>query len=184
MINSARVPIVGFAAHSGTGKTTLLVKLLALLGEQGLRVGVIKHAHHGFEIDRPGKDSYELRRAGAQQTLIGSRHRWVLIVETGDWEEPMLDEYVRHMDQDRLDLILVEGFKPSPIPKIELYRPALGKPLLFPGDPSIIAVATDGALPVPASLPVLDLNRPREIADFIIDRIFRASQNTPVSAEE
>jgi molybdopterin-guanine dinucleotide biosynthesis protein MobB len=184
MISGARVPIIGFAAHSGTGKTTLLVKLLALLGAQGLRIGVIKHAHHGFEIDRPGKDSYELRRAGAQQTLIGSRQRWALIVETGDREEPVLADYVRHMDQDRLDLILVEGFKPAPIPKIELYRPALGKPLLFPGDPSIIAVATDGALPAPASLPVLDLNRPREIADFIIDRVMRGSQNNCGSAED
>lgn len=184
MMNGARAPIVGLAAHSGTGKTTLLIELLVLLGEQGLRVGVIKHAHHGFEIDRPGKDSYELHRAGAQQMLIGSRHRWALIVETGDREEPMLDEYVRHMDQHRLDLILVEGFKSSPIPKIELYRPALGRPLLFLSDPSIIAIATDGALPVPASLPVLDLNRPREIADFIIDRVRRGSQNNRGSAED
>jgi len=167
MLNNSRVPVLGFAAFSGTGKTTLLVQVLALLRRQGFRVGVIKHAHHSFEIDKPGKDSYELRKAGAVQTLVGSRHRWALVAENPDEREPRLEDLLRHLDQDALDFILVEGFKAERFPKIELHRPSLGRPLLHPGDDSIVAVATDAPLPVPTSLPLLDRNRPDEIADFI-----------------
>jgi len=167
MLSKARIPILGFAAFSGTGKTTLLVQLLDTLKRRGYRVGVVKHAHHSFEIDKPGKDSYELRKAGAVQTLVGSRHRWALVAETDGQQEPRLDDLLSHLDQDALDFILVEGFKAERFPKIELYRSSLGQPMLHPGDDSIVAVACDTALPVKTSLPVLDLNRPGEIAAFI-----------------
>lgn len=168
-LNNARLPILGFAAFSGTGKTTLLVKLLAVLRARGYRVGVVKHAHHSFEIDKPGKDSYELRKAGAVQTLVGSRRRWALVAETEDEREPRLDDLLRHLDQDVLDFILVEGFKAERFPKIELHRPNLGRPLLHPDDDSIVAIACDAFLPVKTSLPLLDLNQPESIADFVVE---------------
>lgn len=170
-------PLVGFAAYSGTGKTTLLVKLLRILTGHGLRVGVVKHAHHTFDIDQPGKDSYVLRKAGASKVLIGSKKRWALIVEAPEPAGNPLEFHLRHFDTEGLDLVLVEGFKPEKIPKIELYRPALGNPLLFPDDARIIAVATDGALPGATTLPVLDLNNPDQIADFIVDRFLPSTQN-------
>jgi len=169
MIES-QVPILGFAAYSGTGKTTLLRQLLPLLGREGIRIGMIKHAHHSFEVDTPGKDSFELRKAGAQQMLIASRQRWALMVDQEERAEPDLQAMVDRLDQERLDLILVEGFKHEHFPKIELYRPALGKPLLFSDDPMVIAVATDAELPVATRLPVLDLNDIAQIAAFVRDR--------------
>jgi len=171
MIKQFNIPIIGFAAYSGTGKTTLLVNLLPLLAARNLRVGVIKHAHHSFEIDQPGKDSYELRKAGAQQMLIGSDQRWALMVETNKNEKNSLYNHIKHMDVENLDLILVEGFKPEAIPKIELVRPSLGKPPFYPEDKSIIAVATDESLPIPTTLPIFDLNSPAPIAEFIIEYI-------------
>ncbi len=168
------IPLMGFAAWSGTGKTTLLVNLLGIFTARGLRVGVVKHAHHTFEIDYPGKDSYELRKAGASQVLIGSRKRWALLVEHQDEDDKPRDKpleyHIRHLDLEHLDLILVEGFKPEAIPKIELHRPSLGHDLLYPGDESIIAVATDAELSVATDLPLLNLNDPQQIAQFIIDR--------------
>jgi len=164
------IPVVGFAAYSGTGKTTLLVSLLRLFTEQGLRVGIVKHAHHTFEIDHPGKDSYELRRAGASQVLVGSRRRWALMAETPQPPADALAFYLDHLDRSALDLVLVEGFKPESIPKIELHRPSLGKPLLYPADAGIIAVATDSPLAQVPAIPLLDLNDPPAIAAFIIDR--------------
>ena len=164
------IPLVGFAAYSGTGKTTLLIKLLSIFNQRGLRVGVVKHAHHTFEIDYPGKDSYELRKAGANQVLIGSRKRWALITENIDNNDKPLEYHVKNLDLDNLDLVLVEGFKPEVIPKIELHRPALGKCLLFPNDSSIIAIAVDAELADTNALPCLDLNNPEEIAQFVIDR--------------
>lgn len=178
----AAIPVLGFAAYSGTGKTTLLVKLLPILNAQGLRVGMIKHAHHNFEIDHPGKDSYELRHAGASQMLVASRQRWALVVETPEAEESDLQNYLDHLDQQALDLILVEGFKPGDIPKIELHRPALGKPLIYPDDDSIVAVAHDAPAPLPIGCEQLDLNNPGHIAAFIIDRFCEAADNK-VSAE-
>lgn len=174
-------PVVGFAAYSGTGKTTLLVKLLPLLRERGLRVGVVKHAHHSFEIDHPGKDSYELRHAGATQMLVGSRFRWALIVETESAPESSLDEYLGRFDCDQLDLVLVEGFKPAHLPKIELHRPVLGQPLICRDDADIIAVATDVPVPLPRDLPRLDLNSPNCIVDFIVERFLRAAEARPIS---
>lgn len=171
-MKNARVPLLGFAAFSNTGKTTLLVRLLPLLRERGLRVGVIKHARHGFDIDHPGKDSYVLREAGAAQMLIGSPQRWALITETPKQSDPRLDELLQHLDQQRLDCILVEGFKHERFAKIELHRPSLEQPLLCLQDDSIIAVATDAPVAVDTGLPVLNLNRPSEIADFICHTLF------------
>lgn len=165
------IPVLGFAAFSGTGKTTLLTQVLPLLRAKGLRVGMIKHAHHDFDIDIPGKDSYELRKAGAEQMLIASRNRWALMVETPRQQgDPDLDAMLQQLNHDKLDIILVEGFKHVAFPKIELHRPALGKPLLFPDDDSIIAIATDADLSQATSIPVLDLNRPAQVAEFILAR--------------
>ena len=164
------IPLVGLAAYSGTGKTTLLTQIIRLFRPRGLRVGVIKHTHHTFEIDLPGKDSYELRQAGASQVLIGSKKRWALIVDREDEQELSFEQYLQNLDQDTLDIILVEGFKPEAIPKIELNRATLNRPYLYPNDSSIIAVATDRRDSVATHLPVLDLNRPEQIADFILAR--------------
>lgn len=169
MLVNAHVPILGFAAWSGTGKTTLLAKVLPRLRDRGLRVAVVKHAHHSFDVDHPGKDSYELRKAGAAQMLIASRARWALMVEHARDREPRLDEVLLELDQGALDLVLVEGFKEERFAKIELHRPSLGAPLLYPRDDTIIAVATDAPLPKPTRLPLLDLNRPDDIAEFVID---------------
>jgi len=171
MLNNAHLPIVGFAAFSGTGKTTLLKELLPLLSARGLRVGVVKHAHHSFDLDHPGKDSYELRKSGAAQLLIASRSRWALMVDRAKDREPRLDEVLLELDQAALDLILVEGFKDEHFAKIELHRPSLRRPLLFPDDDAIIAVATDAPLSNAQRLPQLDLNRPEEIAAFIFDYV-------------
>lgn len=167
MLNCAHIPVLGIAAYSGTGKTTLLIKLLALFKEHGLRVGIVKHAHHSFDIDIPGKDSYELRKAGATQLLVGSRQRLALIMETVAEEEPLLDDLLRHLDQDTLDLVLVEGFKTEIFPKIELHRPSLGHRLLCLDDKSIVAVASDAPLLEETNLPLLNLNQPDKIITFI-----------------
>ena len=167
---STKIPVVGLAAYSGTGKTTLLAKIITLFRSRGLRIGVIKHAHHTFEIDLPGKDSYELRKAGANQVLIGSRKRWALIVDRDNGQEPGFEQYLQNLDQEALDIIMVEGFKPEAIPKIELNRAGLNNPYLYLNDSSIIAVATDQREPPATQLPVLDLNRPEQIADFILER--------------
>lgn len=169
MLNNITVPILGFAAFSGVGKTTLLVKLVATLHQSGYRVGVVKHAHHSFDIDVPGKDSYELRKAGAIQTLVGSRHRWALVVETERAQEPRLDDLLHHLDQTSLDFILVEGFKAEQFPKIELHRPSLGHPLLYPDDSSIIAIASDSPLPMKPDLPILNLNQTEDMARFVVE---------------
>lgn len=176
MIQNAHLPIVGFAAYSGTGKTTLLKKLLPILRSRGVRVGMVKHAHHTFDVDQPGKDSYELRKAGAAQMLIASRSRWALMVERQREKEPLLDEVLLELDQAALDLILVEGFKQEPFPKIELLRAGLkGKPF-FPNDDNIVAIATDDPSGLDTDLPILDLNRADEIADFIIDEILNGGR--------
>jgi len=162
------VPVLGVAAYSGTGKTTLLRRVLPVLRGRGLRVAVVKHAHHSFDTDIPGKDSYELRKAGATQMLVASRHRWALVTETGHAFEPRLEDLLERLDRDHLDLILVEGFKAEAFPKIELHRPSLGHPLLYPLDPSIIAIAADAPLEPPPPLPTLDLNRPEQIVEFML----------------
>lgn len=159
-------PVIGFAAWSGTGKTTLLARLLPLLRAHGLRIGMIKHAHHSFDIDQPGKDSHTLRKAGAEQMLIASRERWALMVETPAAGDPALAELLPRLERSRLDLILVEGFRHERFPKIELHRAALERPLLFPEDDSIIALASD--TPITTGLPYFALDDATAIADFIM----------------
>ena len=172
MLKNAQVPLLGFVAFSNTGKTTLLARLLPLLRQRGLRVGVIKHARHGFDIDHPGKDSYILREAGAVQMLIGAPQRWALVTETPGQSDPNLDDLLPHLDQRHLDCILVEGFKHEPFPKIELHRPSRGQPLLCLSDETIIAVASDEPLTVALQLPLLDLNNPLQIVDFVYHSLF------------
>ncbi len=174
--NIKRPPLLGFCAWSGTGKTTLLTKLIPLLSASGLQVGVIKHAHHRFDIDHPGKDSYVLREAGAKQILVTSRQRMAWIREIGEQQkEPSLADARNALDLEKLDLILVEGFKHEHFPKIELHRPGLGKPLLFPDDNDIFALASDrpieSGISIHDGLSLLDLNQPEEIARFVIERI-------------
>lgn len=173
MLN-AKIPVLGFAAASGTGKTTLLTRLIPLLKQNGLRIGLIKHSHHDFEIDRPGKDSFRLREAGASPVMLVSRYRRAMITEFTSEKEPRLDDQLKQFDQSELDLILVEGFRAEKFPKIELHRPALEKPLLYPNDPDIIAIAADVKLETPAYLVQLDLNQPEMIAAFIQNHVMKS----------
>jgi molybdopterin-guanine dinucleotide biosynthesis protein B len=168
-----KIPVLGFAAYSGTGKTTLLARLIPLLKRRGLRIGLIKHSHHDFDIDQPGKDSYRLRAAGASPVLLVSKYRRAIITELDGEQEPLLHEQMQYLDQTQLDLILVEGFRHEHFPKIELHRPSLNKPLLYPDDASILAVATDGPVPLAESVVLLDINNPAMIAGFILNRIIR-----------
>lgn len=172
-MNDPKVPVLGIAAFSGTGKTTLLVQLIPILKRRGLRIGLIKHSHHHFDIDHPGKDSFRLRAAGANPVMLSSKYRRAVITDHENPAEPALSEQLKHLDQTDLDLVLVEGFKREKFPKIELHRASLGKPLLFPKDDSVIAIATDSKLAVEPHIPVLDINRADEIAEFILDHYLR-----------
>jgi molybdopterin-guanine dinucleotide biosynthesis adapter protein len=167
-------PVLGFAAFSGTGKTTLLKQLIPLLAQRGARAGVIKHAHHDFDIDKPGKDSYELRKAGARQVLAASDRRWALVTENDADADPKLEDLIALLDPERIDLVLVEGFKQVPFPRIELHRPSLGHPLLYPEDDSIIAVAADARLDT-GDLPLLDINDAAGVTDFILSWLTASS---------
>ncbi len=164
----AHVPMLGFAAFSGTGKTTLLTQTIPVLKHYGLRIGLIKHSHHNFQIDQPGKDSFRLREAGASPVMLVSTHRRAIITEISPEQEPRLDDQLKLFDQSELDLILVEGFKAEQFPKIELHRASLNKPLLYPNDSNIIAIASDVALETPGTLIQLDINQPEMIATFIL----------------
>lgn len=168
-MRNAQVPILGFAAYSGTGKTTLLTQLIPQLKQHGLRIGLIKHSHHRFDIDHPSKDSFRLREAGAATVMLVSSHRRAIITEFAEPSDPNLNDQLAELNQSQLDLILVEGFKQEQFPKIELHRPVLNKPLIYPGDPDIIAVATDVPLIIPAHLHLLDINQPLDIAHFILN---------------
>lgn len=162
------IPMLGFVAYSGTGKTTLLKKLIPLLKEKNIRIGMIKHAHHDFDIDIPGKDSYELRKAGADQMLVASKQRWALMVETPGQDEPQLSELLKQLDTSKLDLVLIEGFKHVDYPKIECFRPSEGHELMCIEDTSIIALATDSTVLYEVeNIPQLDLNKPEDIVTFI-----------------
>ena len=168
------IPILGFSAWSGTGKTTLLRQLIPALKARGLRVSVIKHAHHHFDLDFPGKDSYELRKAGADQTVICTTTRMAMITEfdhPGD--EPDLRQIIASLDTSRIDMVLVEGYKDIHFPKIELHRAELGKPYLYTGDDSVIALACDGIPPEGIKIPVLDINDVESIARFIFESYYR-----------
>jgi molybdopterin-guanine dinucleotide biosynthesis protein B len=163
------IPAVGIAAPSGTGKTTLLIRLIPLLKNRGLRVGLIKKTHHDLELDRPGKDSFELRRAGANPVMLRSPRRRIVVTEFAAPRDGDLADDLADFGRGGVDLVLVEGYRGAAIPKIELHRPALGRAPLFPEDPHIIAVATDDPGLPTAALPRLDLNRPEAIAEFLLD---------------
>ncbi|WP_298441138.1 bifunctional molybdopterin-guanine dinucleotide biosynthesis adaptor protein MobB/molybdopterin molybdotransferase MoeA [uncultured Ferrimonas sp.] len=169
LLADCRVPVLGICAYSGTGKTTLLLKLLPLLAERGVKVAVLKHAHHNFEVDKPGKDSFEIRKSGADQVLIASSQRRALMMERPVDGDPCLKELLAMVDQDRVDLILVEGFKRLPLPKLELHRAAVGKPFVFDQDSLIKAIACDAdtVLPSDCALPRLDINDVAAIGDHI-----------------
>jgi molybdopterin-guanine dinucleotide biosynthesis protein B len=156
--------VFGIAGFSGSGKTTLIEKLIPVFSARGLKVSVIKHAHHGFDLDRPGKDSYRHREAGATEVLMLSGDRWVLMHELRGAEEPSLEEQLAILSP--CDLVLIEGFKAAAVPKVEVHRPSHGKPPLFPDNPHVVAVASDG--PMDAPLPLLPLNDPVPVADFIL----------------
>lgn len=158
--------VLGFVGWSGSGKTTLLVAVLPLLRAAGLTVSTVKHTHHGFDMDRPGKDTYRHREAGAHEVLVAAGTRWVLLHEV-EGPEPSLPDLLDRMDP--VDLVLVEGYKSHPFPKIEVHRPTLGKPPLWPDDPNVLAVASDAALDI-AGRPWLDLNRPEAVARWILAR--------------
>jgi molybdopterin-guanine dinucleotide biosynthesis protein B len=156
--------IIGFAGWSGAGKTTLLTRLIPYLTGRGVRVSTIKHAHHRFDIDRPGKDSYEHRMAGASQVLVSSANRWALMTELRGAPEPDLRTLIGHLSP--VDLLLVEGFKRDPHPKIEVFRAANAKPWLHPEDGAIVAVAAD--MPPPSPLPYVAVDDIPAVADLAL----------------
>lgn len=166
MAQDKTMKVIGFAGWSGSGKTTLVEQVIGLLEKRGLVVSLIKHAHHEFEIDYPGKDSYRHRHAGSREVLISSANRWAMVHELRGQAELTLDAALARLSP--CDLVLVEGFKRAPIPKIEIYRAAVGKPRLFPGDPHIIAVASDA--PCDCPLPQLDINQAAQVAQFILEK--------------
>lgn len=157
--------VFGFAGFSGSGKTTLIEQLIPRFVANGLRVSLVKHAHHTFDVDQPGKDSFRHRHAGATEVLVTSSRRWVLMHELRGEAEPTMEEVIARISP--CDLLLVEGYKRASIPKLEIYREAVGEGMLHPHDSNIVAVATDR--PVDLPLPVLDLNRADLVGDFILD---------------
>lgn len=159
--------VLGIVGWSGSGKTTLLESLLPLLRASGLRVSTVKHAHHGFDMDRPGKDSYRHREAGAQEVLVATAVRWALLHEVSG-PEPTLPELLTRLAP--ADLVLVEGFKTHPFAKLEVHRPALGKPPIWPQETGVIAVACDAELDVEGRTR-LPLNDPAAVADWIVGRM-------------
>lgn len=180
MKHTLNIPILGFAAYSGTGKTTLLEALLPKLTEAGLRIGMLKHAHHNFDVDQPGKDSHRLRKAGASQMLISSRNRFALMTETPE-SESEFDYLLTRFDEDRLDVVLVEGCKNIAFPKIELHREEVGKPWLYPNDENIIAIASDSG-ELDSELPQMNINDLEAIAQFVIEYVQEAK--APKSKEK
>jgi molybdopterin-guanine dinucleotide biosynthesis protein B len=156
--------IFGFAGWSGSGKTTLIEKLIPRLTAHGLRVSLIKHAHHRFDVDQPGKDSYRHRHAGCTEVMVSSSRRWALMHELRGSEEPRLDEHIRRMSP--CDLLLVEGFKREPIPKLEVYRASVGEAMLHGEDSNIIAIASDQRLET--ALPQFQLDDADGIAGFVL----------------
>jgi molybdopterin-guanine dinucleotide biosynthesis adapter protein len=156
--------VIGLAGWSGSGKTTLLTKLIPCLVARGLTVSTLKHAHHGFDVDQPGKDSHSHRIAGATEVLIGSSTRFALVHELRGAPEPALHDLLARMSP--VDLVIVEGYKAAPIPKLEVHRAAVGKPLLHPDDNCVVAVASDVPLPK-VELPVVSLDDIDTIANII-----------------
>lgn len=178
LIKNYPLPLIGFAAYSGTGKTTLLCKIIPLLKKKGLHIGVVKHAHHDFEIDHPEKDSCKLRESGASKLVVASTARTAIIIEHPDNDiNPTLEDALKNIHTKGLDLILVEGFKKANIPKIELHRKALNKPFLYPNDPNIFAIAVDHELDDNCAPKILELNNEVEITNFIEEIINEFNQS-------
>jgi molybdopterin-guanine dinucleotide biosynthesis protein B len=165
--------IIGLAGWSGSGKTTLLTKLIPRFTARGKRVSTLKHAHHNFDVDRPGKDSFEHRSAGATEVLVVSGARWALMHELRGAPEPALPDLLTKLSN--VDLVLIEGFKRENFPKLEIHRIVNNKPLLHPDDPWIVAVATDTPLPQ-AKVPVVDLNDIEAIADLLLTKAIPVSE--------
>ena len=159
--------IFGFAGYSGSGKTTLIEKLIPLFVQRGLRVSLIKHAHHTFDVDQPGKDSFRHRHAGCTEVLVTSSRRWALMHELRGAPEPTLKEQMERLSP--CDLLLVEGFKHEPISKLEVYRAEVGESMIHPHDSNIVAIASDAK--VDSQLPQLDLNAPEDIAAFVLKHV-------------
>ena len=159
--------VFGFAGWSGSGKTTLIEKLIPRFAGRGLRVSLIKHAHHSFDVDQPGKDSYRHRHAGAAEVLVTSSRRWVLMHELRGAAEPPFEAQLERLSP--CDLVIVEGFKHAGIPKLEVWRKATGEPLLHPNDSHIVAVATDAK--IETRLPLLELNDDAAISAFILKHL-------------
>jgi len=157
--------VMGIVGWSGSGKTSLLVELIPILKARGISVSTMKHAHHRFDLDKPGKDSFQHREAGASEVLVVTSARWVLMHESRDEPEPSIESLIDRMTP--VDLLLIEGFKTHPHPKLEIHRESEGRPLLCPQDADIVAVAADRPIPGLA-LPQLDLNDPPAIAEFIL----------------
>ena len=157
--------LIGIAGWSGSGKTALIVRLIPELVRRGLRVATVKHAHHGFDIDKPGKDSFEHRAAGASEVAVSSARRWAIVHENGADPEPSLAEMLARLSP--ADIVLVEGYKAEPHPKIEVWRRGSGGRPLYRDDPTIVAVAADG-LEEEAPVPVLDLNDAAAVAAFVV----------------
>jgi molybdopterin-guanine dinucleotide biosynthesis protein B len=176
--------VIGLAGWSGSGKTTLLVRAIPRLTARGLRVSTLKHAHHTFDVDQPGKDSYEHRAAGATEVLVGAASRWALVHELRDEDEPDLRTLLQRLSP--VDLVVVEGYKRETHPKLEVFRAAVGKPLLHPGDPHIVAIAADTALPQ-ARVPVIPLDDVERIVDAMlkhaapIDALLSISSPSPAA---
>ncbi len=160
--------VFGFAGWSGSGKTSLIATLVPILLGRGLRVSLIKHAHHDFDIDQPGKDSWRHRRAGCTEVLVSSARRWALMHELREDREPGLAEGIARLSP--CDIVLVEGYKAAPIPKLEVWRLAVGKPRLYPADGHVIALATDDREVEAAGLPVFQLDDAEGIASFVTVR--------------
>ena len=160
--------IFGLAGWSGSGKTTLMTALIPEFVARGISVSTLKHAHHAFDVDQPGKDSWRHRQAGAHEVLVSSQNRWALMHELRGAPEPSFEELVRRISP--VDLLLIEGFKRHPHPKIEVYRPSLGKPPLHPEDPYVVAIASDEMLPE-LGLPCLPLSDAHAIAAFVLAHV-------------
>lgn len=166
-MNARTVKIFGFAGWSGSGKTTLIEQLIPRLAARAGRVSLVKHAHHAFDVDHPGKDSFRHREAGCTEVLVSSARRYALMHELRGERELTLEEALARLSP--CDLVLVEGYKTQPIPKLEIWRPAVGKPRLHPIDPAILAVATDAPEALAGiALPVFALDDLDEIATFVL----------------